>query len=411
MDKKNLGKKIRLARVQHGMTQAQLAEAIEIKQKSVSLYENGTSVPTLMTLQKLAKILEKPVGFFISDFASRNYQLNSANNSAWHFYDQGLFEHLAKRATIKEAEDFIERLNVELNVDLFKTGFRTVITFFSFLESIGLSSIKHIHAELFNGLVFNKEDRQESWKIISFVKNTILDFLKDQPELKPEELIKLARRQKSYVPNHVFREIFQHRFERPIEWLQGLHDEDRNWYSSSLEVLAVEFAFQFPYYEKLAQVVQDSDKRQRLTQHIYHDFFQMAIKAQSKNPNVSFYRALDRARREFANWGDAKARLQNAQFNDQFQYLRNNEDLLDSDIIHLAIFGYGFQDLRSPVYIFTLEKPQLIEERIRYALAILNWASTHMGYALSKCFGKVYCFEKGVPIKIDVSLLDSTINS
>lgn len=67
MDAKKLGKKIKLARIEHDMTQGDLATAIGAMQKSISRYENGASIPTLETLEKIAKILNKPFGYFLDE--------------------------------------------------------------------------------------------------------------------------------------------------------------------------------------------------------------------------------------------------------------------------------------------------------------------------------------------------------
>lgn len=65
MDAKKLGKRIKIARVEMDMTQADLAEATGILQKSISRYETGISLPTLETLEKIAEMLEKPFGYFL----------------------------------------------------------------------------------------------------------------------------------------------------------------------------------------------------------------------------------------------------------------------------------------------------------------------------------------------------------
>ena len=67
MDPKKLGKKIKLARVKLDLTQAQLAEKINAKQKSISLYETGASLPSIKTLVKIAKTLKKPAGYFLDE--------------------------------------------------------------------------------------------------------------------------------------------------------------------------------------------------------------------------------------------------------------------------------------------------------------------------------------------------------
>lgn len=67
MDAKKLGKKIKLARVEADMTQGQLAEATGILQKSISRYETGIALPTLETLERIAKTLKKPFGYFLDE--------------------------------------------------------------------------------------------------------------------------------------------------------------------------------------------------------------------------------------------------------------------------------------------------------------------------------------------------------
>lgn len=67
MDAKKLGKKIKLARVENDLTQAQLAEEINAKQKSISNYENGLAYPTLETLEKIVKRLNKSFAHFLDE--------------------------------------------------------------------------------------------------------------------------------------------------------------------------------------------------------------------------------------------------------------------------------------------------------------------------------------------------------
>ena len=67
MDAKKLGKKIKLARVEQDMTQEQLGESIGALQKSISRYETGTALPSLITLEKITKALKKPFAYFLDD--------------------------------------------------------------------------------------------------------------------------------------------------------------------------------------------------------------------------------------------------------------------------------------------------------------------------------------------------------
>ena len=67
MERKKLGKRIKLARVELDLTQSQLAQKINAKQKSISRYETGASLPSIETLVKIAKILKKPAGYFLEE--------------------------------------------------------------------------------------------------------------------------------------------------------------------------------------------------------------------------------------------------------------------------------------------------------------------------------------------------------
>ncbi|MFC1631897.1 helix-turn-helix domain-containing protein [Candidatus Omnitrophota bacterium] len=67
MDRKKLGKRIKLARVELDLTQSQFAGRIKTKQKSISHYETGTSLPSIETLVKIAKVLKKPAGHFLDE--------------------------------------------------------------------------------------------------------------------------------------------------------------------------------------------------------------------------------------------------------------------------------------------------------------------------------------------------------
>ena len=66
-DTKKLGKRIRLARVERDLTQTALARKIRAKQKSISRYETGASVPTIDTLMKIASALKKPPSYFLKE--------------------------------------------------------------------------------------------------------------------------------------------------------------------------------------------------------------------------------------------------------------------------------------------------------------------------------------------------------
>lgn len=67
MDAKKLGKKIKIARIELDMNQTDLADKIKAKQKSISRYETGLSMPSIETLIKIGKVLKKPVSYFLEE--------------------------------------------------------------------------------------------------------------------------------------------------------------------------------------------------------------------------------------------------------------------------------------------------------------------------------------------------------
>ena len=65
MDPKKLGKKIRLGRVELDLTQTQLAEKINAKQKSISRYETGAWLPFMKILVKNRQDSQKTSWLFL----------------------------------------------------------------------------------------------------------------------------------------------------------------------------------------------------------------------------------------------------------------------------------------------------------------------------------------------------------
>jgi len=54
-------------RIELDLTQTQLAQKINAKQKSISRYETGASSLSIRTLVKIAKVLKKPAGYFLDE--------------------------------------------------------------------------------------------------------------------------------------------------------------------------------------------------------------------------------------------------------------------------------------------------------------------------------------------------------
>jgi transcriptional regulator with XRE-family HTH domain len=67
MDAKTIGERIRNARLQKGMTQAQLSSALGCKYQTISNYENGKRSVDSATLKKICIVLGvKPIDLIVT---------------------------------------------------------------------------------------------------------------------------------------------------------------------------------------------------------------------------------------------------------------------------------------------------------------------------------------------------------
>jgi transcriptional regulator with XRE-family HTH domain len=80
--KRRIAARVRVARRNRGVTQEQLAEAVERTVETISNIERGRTLPSLDTLKKVAKRLNIPMRDFFDDarrgtLARRRYELKS----------------------------------------------------------------------------------------------------------------------------------------------------------------------------------------------------------------------------------------------------------------------------------------------------------------------------------------------
>lgn len=65
-NKKKLGKRIKELRKKKGFTQEQVAEMVELEQNTISVIESGRNFPTLVTLEKIANVLDVELSDFFN---------------------------------------------------------------------------------------------------------------------------------------------------------------------------------------------------------------------------------------------------------------------------------------------------------------------------------------------------------
>ena len=66
-NKNVIGQRIRTIRLSRGMTQTDLAKAIDQSQSSITMYETGRREPDFETLEALADVFNVPMVFFVDD--------------------------------------------------------------------------------------------------------------------------------------------------------------------------------------------------------------------------------------------------------------------------------------------------------------------------------------------------------
>ncbi len=65
MNKKKLGLKLKVARIERELNQQEVQALTGIMQRSLSNYEHGRALLTIPTLQKLAKCYKKDITYFL----------------------------------------------------------------------------------------------------------------------------------------------------------------------------------------------------------------------------------------------------------------------------------------------------------------------------------------------------------
>lgn len=76
MKEKNIGFKITMARKLLDISQTDLAKKLSLSRQTLSYWENGTAIPRIKQLEKLAHALKKDISYFLEDdsaFAKKIY--------------------------------------------------------------------------------------------------------------------------------------------------------------------------------------------------------------------------------------------------------------------------------------------------------------------------------------------------
>lgn len=104
IDYAQIGKRIKKARIENGITQEQLANDLSLSTFYISKIENGKSAPTLETLALLANRLDLDLAYIITGVSKLERE----------YYDNQLIE-ITSKATSKQLELIIRVAKAILN--------------------------------------------------------------------------------------------------------------------------------------------------------------------------------------------------------------------------------------------------------------------------------------------------------
>ena len=69
--KNTVAKHIKIARVEQGITQAQLADMLDLSPQNIAKWESGEINLGVDTLERIANVLDKPIEWFFQPFESK----------------------------------------------------------------------------------------------------------------------------------------------------------------------------------------------------------------------------------------------------------------------------------------------------------------------------------------------------
>lgn len=96
MNRKDLSKKLKLARIESGLKQEEIAELMNLPISGISVIEKGTRKVDVLELIKFAEFYSKPIECFFRED-------NQTNSRRWYDKDEKLAEalYLLQKAPIK----------------------------------------------------------------------------------------------------------------------------------------------------------------------------------------------------------------------------------------------------------------------------------------------------------------------
>ena len=117
---KHLGNKLKLRRLELGLTQTKVAKAINVTFQQIQKYEKGTNGVSSIRLLQLSNYLKVPINYFFEDFSE--YLINADKIKEGHMnVNYNFLVKLYSELTSDQKIKFSKNLQ-SLNVGIQKTG-------------------------------------------------------------------------------------------------------------------------------------------------------------------------------------------------------------------------------------------------------------------------------------------------
>jgi transcriptional regulator with XRE-family HTH domain len=106
-----IGRRIRVRRLELGMSQSSLADALDLTFQQIQKYESGANRVSSGRLQQISKILDVPVTFFFNDLGgSGGRSLTSLLDSAYSLRMLKAFTRINSRHVQRSAVELVEAI-------------------------------------------------------------------------------------------------------------------------------------------------------------------------------------------------------------------------------------------------------------------------------------------------------------
>ena len=110
----HLGKKLRLRRTSLGLTQTQVAKAINVTFQQIQKYEKGTNGVSSARLLQLSSFLKVPIKYFFEDY--QDFASSNENNSSSKDVNYSFLLRIFSDLEPQQKEKLLEVLGEQKNI-------------------------------------------------------------------------------------------------------------------------------------------------------------------------------------------------------------------------------------------------------------------------------------------------------